>query len=79
MYCETMEQQSPITIDTMSKGKKKNKVNPELEGLNVEVDTFGEIKFNYNIDKINEFLDKNVDDKKLNKKPKGENTDDDKH
>ncbi|WP_045113283.1 hypothetical protein [Microscilla marina] len=63
----------------MSKGKKKNKVNPELEGLNVEVDTFGEIKFNYNIDKINEFLDKNVDDKKLNKKPKGENTDDDKH
>lgn len=54
----------------MSKGKKKNKVNPELNGLNVEVDTFGEIKFNYNIDKINEFLDKNVEDKKLKNKPK---------
>lgn len=45
--------------------RKKNKVNPELDGLNVEIDTFGEIKFNYDIDKINNFLDKNVDDKKL--------------
>ncbi|HAS41843.1 MAG TPA: hypothetical protein DCS93_15290 [Microscillaceae bacterium] len=47
------------------KKRKKAKVNPELDGLNVEIDTFGEIKFNYNIDKINEFLDKTVDDKKL--------------
>ena len=55
------------------KKRKKSKVNPELDGLNVEIDTFGEIKFNYNIDKINEFLDKNVDDKKLRNHPeKGE-------
>jgi len=47
------------------KKRKNAKVNPELDGLNVEIDTFGEIKFNYNIDKINEFLDKTVDDKKL--------------
>lgn len=51
------------------KKRKKSKVNPELDGLNVEIDTFGEIKFNYNIDKINEFLDKNVDDKKLRNHP----------
>lgn len=50
-------------------GKKKKKdsptVNPELKGLNIEIDTFGEIKTNYDIDKINEFLNKNVEDKKL--------------
>ncbi|OJJ23237.1 hypothetical protein BKI52_02460 [marine bacterium AO1-C] len=51
------------------KKRKKAKVNPELDGLNVEIDTFGEIKFNYNIDKINDFLDKTVDDKKLRNKP----------
>lgn len=54
--------------------RKKNKVNPELDGLNVEVDTFGEIKFNYDIDKINDFLDKNVDDKKLKKLPDQKNS-----
>ena len=49
-------------------GKKKKgqpKVNPELEGFNIEIDSFGEIKTNYSIDKINEFLNKNVEDKKL--------------
>lgn len=41
------------------------KVNPELEGFNIEIDSFGEIKTNFNIDKINQFLNKNVEDKKL--------------
>ena len=63
------------------KKRKKAKVNPELDGLNVEIDTFGEIKFNYNIDKINAFLDENVEDKKLRNKPskedKPEDTSDD--
>jgi hypothetical protein len=47
--------------------KKKDKptVNPDLEGFNIEIDSFGELKTNYSIDKINEFLNKNVDDKKL--------------
>ncbi|QSE98602.1 hypothetical protein [Fulvivirga lutea] len=59
----------------MSKKKKKNKdeekkkdkptVNKDLEGFNVEIDSFGELKTSYNIDKINEFLNKNVEDKKL--------------
>lgn len=45
--------------------KETPKVNPELEGFDIRIDPFGEIKTNYNIDKINEFLNKNVDDKKL--------------
>ena len=45
--------------------KKTPSVNPELEGFDIEIDSFGEIKTNFNIDKINEFLNKNVEDKKL--------------
>ena len=41
------------------------KVNPELDGFNIKIDTFGEIKTNYDIDKINKFLNRHVDDKKL--------------
>lgn len=48
-----------------TKKKDKPKVNPDLEGFNIEIDSFGEIKTNFNIDKINEFLNKNVEDKKL--------------
>ena len=48
------------------KEKKSNpKVNPELKGFEIKVDEFGEIKSSFNIDKINEFLNKNVEDKKL--------------
>ena len=48
--------------------KKKNKqakVNPELEGLEVGINNFGEITSSINVDKINQFLNKNVADKKL--------------
>ena len=41
------------------------KVNPELDGFDIKIDTFGEIQTNYNIDKINKFLNRHVDDKKL--------------
>jgi len=44
---------------------KKAKVNKELEGLDIKVNSLGEIITNYNIDVINEFLNKTVDDKKL--------------
>jgi len=47
------------------KTEKKPKVNPDLEGFDIEIDSFGEIRSNFNIDKINEFLNKNVEDKKL--------------
>jgi len=45
--------------------KEKPKVNKELEGFDIEIDQFGEIKTNYDINKINEFLNREVDDKKL--------------
>ncbi|MFT6827576.1 MAG: hypothetical protein ACI9Z3_000136 [Roseivirga sp.] len=43
----------------------KPRVNKELEGLEIRIDSFGEIHNSLSIDKINEFLNKNVDDKKL--------------
>lgn len=45
--------------------KKEPKVHHELSGFTVEIDKFGEITGNFDIDKINEFLNRNVEDKKL--------------
>lgn len=45
--------------------KKKPRVHKDLEGFEVSVNQFGELSSNMNIEKINEFLNKNVDDKKL--------------
>lgn len=43
----------------------KPKVNKELEGFDIQVNSFGEIITNFDINRINDFLNKNVDDKKL--------------
>ncbi len=43
----------------------KPKVNKRLEGFDIRIDAFGEIKSTIDIDKINQFLNKSVDDKKL--------------
>jgi hypothetical protein len=43
----------------------KPRVHRELDGFEVSIDQFGELKSNMNIEKINEFLNQNVDDKKL--------------
>lgn len=45
--------------------EEKAKVNKDLEGFDIRIDSFGEIQSSLPIDKINEFLNKNVDDKKL--------------
>lgn len=56
--------------------KEKPKVNPELEGFEMEIDSFGEIKTSFDIDKLNEFLNKNVEDKKLiNREDQDQETD----
>jgi uncharacterized protein YjgD (DUF1641 family) len=47
------------------KTDKKPKVNKELDGFNITVNTFGEINSSFDLDKLNAFLDKNVEDKKL--------------
>lgn len=44
---------------------RKPKVNKELDGFNIRINSFGEIVSEYDLDKINGFLNKNVDDKKL--------------
>ncbi|WP_162054021.1 hypothetical protein [Pontibacter pamirensis] len=48
--------------------KKKSKVHKDLEGFEIKVNEHGEIISNYSIDKINEFLNQNVEDKKLVKR-----------
>jgi hypothetical protein len=48
-------------------GKKQGKprVHKELSGFEVSIDQFGGLKTNMAIEKLNEFLNENVDDKKL--------------
>lgn len=45
--------------------EEKPRVNAELEGFDIHIDSFGEIKTSFEIDRINTFLNKHVDDKKL--------------
>jgi hypothetical protein len=47
------------------KKEEKPRVNPDLDGFNVDINEFGEITSTYDLTKLNEFLDKNVDDKKF--------------
>ena len=64
----------------MAKKKKKEedpKVHEELKGFKMEINSFGEISSSFSIDKINEFLNKNVEDKKL-KDREGLKSDDEK-
>ncbi len=52
----------------MAKKKKKEtdpKVHEDLKGFKMDINSFGEISSSFSIDKINEFLNKNVEDKKL--------------
>ena len=48
-----------------SKPEKKAKVHPELEGFEIKINPLGDITSNFNIDQLNDFLDRNVRDKKL--------------
>jgi hypothetical protein len=52
----------------MTKKKKKEeepRVHEDLKGFKMEINSFGEISSSFSIDRINEFLNKNVEDKKL--------------
>ena len=42
------------------------KVHKDLDGFDVTINSFGEIQMSYNIEKINDFLNSKVEDKKLN-------------
>lgn len=48
--------------------KGKPEVHDELKGFDIKIDEFGEIVSNFKVDKLNTFLDDNVEDKKLKEK-----------
>lgn len=65
------------------------RVSERLKNFDIQINSLGEIISNYDIDKINDFLNKNVEDKKLvnrsdnlldqlrsNEEKEGDNTDD---
>jgi hypothetical protein len=43
----------------------KPRVHKELDGFDIKINSFGEISSSINIEKLNEFLNRHVDDKKL--------------
>ena len=45
--------------------KGKPEVHDDLKGFDIRINEFGEIITNFEVDKVNEFLNENVDDKKL--------------
>ncbi|ADQ16424.1 hypothetical protein [Leadbetterella byssophila] len=53
----------------MAKKKKEAvelpKVHKDLKGFDVRINSFGEIQMSYDIEKLNDFLNDKIDDKKL--------------
>lgn len=45
--------------------KGKPEVHDDLKGFDIKINEFGEITSNVKVDQLNEFLDENVEDKKL--------------
>ena len=54
------------------KKKKESHVHEELEGFDVRINPFGQIESNFDVDKINKFLNERVDDKKLRERDEEE-------
>ena len=46
----------------------KPEVHDDLEGFDIKINSLGELDSNFNIDRLNEFLNKSVEDKKLSSK-----------
>jgi hypothetical protein len=51
--------------DISKNAPEKPRVHKDLEGFDIQINSFGEITTSFDMDKINEFLNRNVDDKKL--------------
>ncbi len=47
------------------KDKSKPQLDPSLEGFNITINSFGEIRSTIDVKRLNDFLDENVADKKL--------------
>ena len=52
-------------MKSKSKKEKQPKVSDELKGFDIRINSFGEIESSIEIDEINKFLNRKVDDKKL--------------
>ncbi|TDB65060.1 hypothetical protein [Arundinibacter roseus] len=52
-------------LDPNAPEEEKPRVHKDLEGFDIQINSFGEITTSFDMDRINEFLNKNVDDKKL--------------
>ncbi len=50
----------------------KPRVHKDLAGFDIKINSFGEINSTIDIDKINQFLNKHVDDKKLRDRDESE-------
>ncbi|MHA4736755.1 hypothetical protein [Dyadobacter sp. MSC1_007] len=51
--------------ETSKPAPEKPRVHKDLDGFDIQINSFGEITTSFDMDRINEFLNKNVDDKKL--------------
>lgn len=51
--------------DSSKPVNEKPRVHKDLEGFDIKINSFGEITTSFDMDRINAFLNKNVDDKKL--------------
>jgi hypothetical protein len=47
------------------KNEEKMEIHKDLRGFDIHINEFGQIISSYSVDKLNDFLNKNVDDKKL--------------
>jgi len=56
----------------MAKKKKRKRTHKDLEGFEITINPLGELESTMDIDEINAFLDKNVDDKKLSDSTEGD-------
>ena len=60
----------------MAKNKKDKKdpnVHDDLKGFDIKINEFGEIISNLDVDKVNTFLNENVEDKKLSDQDEDDN------
>lgn len=52
-------------MDNPNEEKPDESIKESMDSLDIKINEFGEIRKNLNIEKINEFLNQTVDDKKL--------------
>ena len=52
--------------------KSDDSLKDSIESLDIKINEFGEIRTNLNIEKINEYLNQTVDDKKLRERTEEE-------